>query len=383
MSDFKSNSEDSRKRAREDKSTSVDDLSGSTELCSSSDTRGTKLIKRMEQQQTQGLKLAGLMSCLDDELTMKLLKLMDVQELVKLSMTCKLNLAVIQNQQEIWRQLYEHLFGEIGSLQVAAQKMAGSWFKMVAVQTERSNNHPVDDCKLTCEYELAAFYECAIARKLNNFDKELRIVFLLDGSGSILYEQFLEMKHMVEDSVKLLNKYSISNKVGVVQFSTDYEYEIPVAAYEMDKLKVLLENLQPMGSTTSIYEALLAAWSILNDQDFYKSKSIEEQTLQVLQQSLLTQKQTEYVGSPNCHNLVLLLTDCMVSSSYQSAKLIEDINKKFNNVSHGILQFSCHHQNKQYEQSDIVDLFFKTIKRVTRSENAFHHYFSMPIDYEP
>ncbi|KAK1172363.1 collagen alpha-6(VI) chain-like [Acipenser oxyrinchus oxyrinchus] len=83
------------------------------------------------------------------------------------------------------------------------------------------------------------------------------IYFLIDGSGSIYPQDFLDMKKFINDMVRMFIIGSDSVRIGVVQYSVSPRVEFMVAQYTTRKgLEMAVKNIQQLGGGTNTGHAL-------------------------------------------------------------------------------------------------------------------------------
>ncbi|MGH0126136.1 UNVERIFIED_CONTAM: hypothetical protein FKN15_073536 [Acipenser sinensis] len=83
------------------------------------------------------------------------------------------------------------------------------------------------------------------------------IYFLIDGSGSIYPQDFLDMKKFINDVVRMFRIGSDSVRIGVVQYSVSPRVEFMVTQYNTRKgLETAVKNIQQLGGGTNTGYAL-------------------------------------------------------------------------------------------------------------------------------
>ncbi|RXM37103.1 Collagen alpha-6(VI) chain [Acipenser ruthenus] len=83
------------------------------------------------------------------------------------------------------------------------------------------------------------------------------IYFLIDGSGSIYPQDFLDMKKFINDMVRMFIIGSDSVRIGVVQYSDSQKVEFTVTQYTTKKdLETAVKNIQQLGGGTNTGHAL-------------------------------------------------------------------------------------------------------------------------------
>ncbi|XP_041101018.1 collagen alpha-6(VI) chain-like isoform X2 [Polyodon spathula] len=83
------------------------------------------------------------------------------------------------------------------------------------------------------------------------------IYFLIDGSGSIYPQDFLDMKKFINDMIRMFRIGSDSVRIGVVQYSVSPRVEFMVTQYTTRKgLEMAVKNIQQLGGGTNTGYAL-------------------------------------------------------------------------------------------------------------------------------
>lgn len=83
------------------------------------------------------------------------------------------------------------------------------------------------------------------------------IYFLIDGSGSINPEDFLEMKAFMKEVIKMFQIGPNRVQFGVIQYSEKIQSQFILSQYpSVAELKVAIDNIQQGGGGTSTGEAL-------------------------------------------------------------------------------------------------------------------------------
>lgn len=83
----------------------------------------------------------------------------------------------------MWLDLFEKRWGSVNPIVQRAAKLAGGWKRLYAAKSVHERK--VSPWTQPCEYELRASLEALAAKKMVQPDKELAVIFLLDGSGSV------------------------------------------------------------------------------------------------------------------------------------------------------------------------------------------------------
>uniref|UniRef100_K7FNG1 VWFA domain-containing protein n=1 Tax=Pelodiscus sinensis TaxID=13735 RepID=K7FNG1_PELSI len=92
--------------------------------------------------------------------------------------------------------------------------------------------------------------------KISEYDIKADLVFLIDGSTSILPDDFIKMKKFLEAVIdQIVDGHNV--QVGIAQYSHLYKREINLGAYQnKSELKVQIQNIEQMTGNTLIGNAL-------------------------------------------------------------------------------------------------------------------------------
>uniref|UniRef100_A0A8C4XDS9 VWFA domain-containing protein n=1 Tax=Erpetoichthys calabaricus TaxID=27687 RepID=A0A8C4XDS9_ERPCA len=149
--------------------------------------------------------------------------------------------------------------------------------------------------QLLCIRTSAAAAKCKIIRKTLNIEDlfgrlhdflffafflsacktEVDIVFLLDGSGSIVETDFKRMQTFTKDILE--NFLSESNQVGVAQFSSFYSEEFPLTFLKSRAAFAKIDSIHKHGGGTEIGKALRSIKPLFtNEKGSRKNKGVQQ-----------------------------------------------------------------------------------------------------------
>uniref|UniRef100_A0A8C4SZ07 VWFA domain-containing protein n=1 Tax=Erpetoichthys calabaricus TaxID=27687 RepID=A0A8C4SZ07_ERPCA len=104
---------------------------------------------------------------------------------------------------------------------------------------------------------------------------EVDIVFLLDGSGSIVETDFKRMQTFTKDILE--NFLSESNQVGVAQFSSFYSEEFPLTFLKSRAAFAKIDSIHKHGGGTEIGKALRSIKPLFtNEKGSRKNKGVQQ-----------------------------------------------------------------------------------------------------------
>lgn len=89
----------------------------------------------------------------------------------------------LQSKEERWLQLYKERFGYATALAEKAHKKAGSWKALFASKVV--TNREAAPWRKPCKFELDAALDSMTQPNGHNVGKELAVIYLVDGSGSV------------------------------------------------------------------------------------------------------------------------------------------------------------------------------------------------------